>query len=193
MTGKKNVVAPQVSLDFAKTGKVYRSENSAGFSPDVQSLKDESGASGELGSTPSDEQGWIDGSTASVVINDDQDVFDSNSTARIEPLAERRTSCDRSNLALNIGEVVDLARDATSGGVSGSGGRRRTTKAMLAESRTMEEDWVLLDCYFGIPLFDANANQQICRRIASQKLCNKERLVICHHHHHSYTTSSLPH
>lgn len=40
---------------------------------------------------------------------------------------------------------------------------------------TLEREWALLDCCFGVPLFEAPVNQQVCQRIASQGLCNKER------------------
>ncbi|KAK2179555.1 hypothetical protein NP493_483g01023 [Ridgeia piscesae] len=37
-------------------------------------------------------------------------------------------------------------------------------------------DWVLLDCCYGIPLFDAGVNRAVCDRIASHKLCNTDSL-----------------
>ena len=39
----------------------------------------------------------------------------------------------------------------------------------------LESDWVLLDCAFGIPLFDAHVNQQVCNRIAAQSLCSRDK------------------
>ena len=33
-----------------------------------------------------------------------------------------------------------------------------------------DADWVLLDCHFGIPLFDAELNGEICARVISEKL-----------------------
>ena len=38
-----------------------------------------------------------------------------------------------------------------------------------------EDEWVLLDCHFGVPLFDADVNQSVCRRIAKYGLCNQSR------------------
>ena len=38
-------------------------------------------------------------------------------------------------------------------------------------------DWVLLDCSYGIPLFDAAVNRAVCDRIASHRLCNTDRYV----------------
>jgi len=38
-----------------------------------------------------------------------------------------------------------------------------------------EGQWVLLDCHFGVPLFDADVNHSVCRRIAKHGLCNHSR------------------
>ena len=38
-----------------------------------------------------------------------------------------------------------------------------------------ERQWVLLDCHFGVPLFDADVNRSVCRRIAKHGLCNQAR------------------
>lgn len=43
-----------------------------------------------------------------------------------------------------------------------------------AESLT-ENEWCLLDCYFGIPLFEPNINKQICDRVVTQGLFNASR------------------
>jgi len=40
-----------------------------------------------------------------------------------------------------------------------------------------EDQWVLLDCHFGVPLFDADVNHSVCRRIAKHGLCNHARFV----------------
>ena len=40
-----------------------------------------------------------------------------------------------------------------------------------------EGQWVLLDCHFGVPLFDADVNHSVCRRIAKHGLCNQARYV----------------
>jgi len=42
-----------------------------------------------------------------------------------------------------------------------------------------EDQWVLLDCHFGVPLFDADVNQSVCRRIAKYGLCNQSRYFCC--------------
>lgn len=38
-------------------------------------------------------------------------------------------------------------------------------------------DWLLLDCCFGIPLFDANLNKEICGKILEHNLLNTDRWV----------------
>jgi len=41
-----------------------------------------------------------------------------------------------------------------------------------------EDQWVLLDCHFGVPLFDADVNRSVCRRIATRGLCHQDRYCI---------------
>lgn len=36
-------------------------------------------------------------------------------------------------------------------------------------------NWTLLDCFYGLPLFDLQLNKDICQRILSHNLCNSER------------------
>jgi hypothetical protein len=56
--------------------------------------------------------------------------------------------------------------------------RTRDSK-MLGVDRKLEgeqEQWTLLDCCFGVPLFDAEANSQICEAIVSTELWRRESL-----------------
>ena len=39
----------------------------------------------------------------------------------------------------------------------------------------VEDEWNLLECYFGIPLFESSINKQICEKIVSNGLCNSDR------------------
>lgn len=41
---------------------------------------------------------------------------------------------------------------------------------------TRPEDWVLLDCFFGIPLFDASLNKETCSKIVSHGIFKQESL-----------------
>lgn len=50
----------------------------------------------------------------------------------------------------------------------------------LDESKTVqpvffENDWVLLECTFGIPLFDADLNSEVCQKIMSRGLFSKAK------------------
>ena len=49
------------------------------------------------------------------------------------------------------------------------------TSGSTASDQSIENDWVMLDCCFGIPLFHADVNRQVCDRIASQGLFIKDR------------------
>jgi len=43
------------------------------------------------------------------------------------------------------------------------------------DTEVVEDQWVLLDCHFGVPLFDADVNRSVCRRIAKHGLCDQCR------------------
>ena len=49
------------------------------------------------------------------------------------------------------------------------------TNKNVSEDRGFESHWVLLDCNFGIPLFNARINRDVFERIEGQNLCSKER------------------
>lgn len=40
---------------------------------------------------------------------------------------------------------------------------------------TRPGDWVLLDCFFGIPLFDSSLNKETCSKIVTQGILKNER------------------
>lgn len=42
---------------------------------------------------------------------------------------------------------------------------------------TRPGDWVLLDCFFGIPLFDSSLNKETCSKIVTQGIFKNERYV----------------
>jgi hypothetical protein len=54
----------------------------------------------------------------------------------------------------------------------------RDSKMLGVDSRLKDEQdqWTLLDCCFGVPLFDAEANSQICEAIVSTELWRRESL-----------------
>lgn len=50
-------------------------------------------------------------------------------------------------------------------------------KQVEDENETLvEEEWNLLECYFGIPLFESSINKQTCDKIVSNVLCNADSL-----------------
>jgi hypothetical protein len=56
------------------------------------------------------------------------------------------------------------------------GTRDSKTLGVDIEVEGEHEQWTLLDCCFGVPLFDAEANSQICEAIVSTKLWRRESL-----------------
>ena len=46
----------------------------------------------------------------------------------------------------------------------------------LANSRSWKDKWTILDCCFGVPLFDAETNSEICEAIVAMKLWKKENM-----------------
>ncbi|XP_054708527.1 protein FAM91A1-like [Uloborus diversus] len=46
----------------------------------------------------------------------------------------------------------------------------------LNVSQASEKNWVLLDCSFGIPLFEGYINREVCKRLLEQRLCSKASL-----------------
>ena len=49
----------------------------------------------------------------------------------------------------------------------------------VSKTKKKSKNYVILDINFGVPLFDANLNRQICGRIVSNGLWKKERCVLC--------------
>lgn len=45
-----------------------------------------------------------------------------------------------------------------------------------SERTFQESDWLLLDCSFGIPLFEGGLNKKVCQRLLDEKLCNTSSL-----------------
>ncbi|PSN39281.1 Protein FAM91A1 [Blattella germanica] len=61
-------------------------------------------------------------------------------------------------------------------GCAGSDLGARDSKTNLGNNRNLEDEWTLLDCCFGVPLFDAVTNSEICDAIVSMELWRKESL-----------------
>ena len=95
-------------------------------------------------------------------------------TASAEVLASELDSLEEAMEAGGRGEPRKV------GGVM-SPSREKMTLELTAPTsgapneQSVENDWVMLDCCFGIPLFHADVNRQVCERVASQGLCSKDR------------------
>ncbi|GAB6029426.1 hypothetical protein CHUAL_005185 [Chamberlinius hualienensis] len=50
------------------------------------------------------------------------------------------------------------------------------TKLDSSNDFTELDNWTLLDCYFGLPLFDLKLNKDICQRVSQNGLCRSESL-----------------
>lgn len=163
-TGKKNRIA---RIEFPKPGNLYRSdafgrdpsddpETYSTFSDDLLSPK-EVVAAVEPEATDTSERGSSqDKDNESIQVKNEPEGTQSDLAGVENPPA----SPNRSRLVLDFSSTVSKGRHSSS---------------VSAEGSTIEEDWVLLDCCFGIPLFNATVNQQVCNRIALQKLCHKDR------------------
>lgn len=71
-------------------------------------------------------------------------------------LPQDNNNLDRDNLTLNI--IPPTEQDEDEGSVA-----------------DQEDTWLLLDCFFGIPLFESELNQKVCEKVASGKLCSSDR------------------
>lgn len=54
--------------------------------------------------------------------------------------------------------------------------RSETRPNPAAREKWNESDWTILNVDFGIPLFDSQLNREVCDRITSQKLWQRETL-----------------
>ncbi|KAJ4442241.1 hypothetical protein ANN_12107 [Periplaneta americana] len=76
-------------------------------------------------------------------------------------------------------DILEQELDNLSGGKAGSGSEGERDSKTLGVGRAPEDEhdqWTLLDCCFGIPLFDADANSQICEAIVATGLWRRESL-----------------
>jgi hypothetical protein len=81
-----------------------------------------------------------------------------------------KVSTDRTNLKLNLDGGATTGKPCT-----GAEDKPKPDNLTLVTCNDLESRWLLLDCCYGIPLFDAHVNRQVCDRISAQGLCNKDR------------------
>lgn len=79
------------------------------------------------------------------------------------------------SLDIGVGEKTSRSLNADRTGLTLDVGVAGSDVLLQSCDACNQSDWVLLDCCYGIPLFDAVVNQEVCERIASQKLCNSDR------------------
>lgn len=71
--------------------------------------------------------------------------------------SQDNNNIDRDNLTLNI--IPPTEQDEDDGCTA-----------------DQQDAWLLLDCFFGIPLFESELNQKVCEKVASGKLCSSDSL-----------------
>ncbi|XP_060077726.1 protein FAM91A1-like [Ylistrum balloti] len=54
--------------------------------------------------------------------------------------------------------------------------RDRVGQSSRSLEDTKEEDWVILECYFGIPLFSSSLNKDVCSKVIAEGLFSKNSL-----------------
>ncbi|XP_033109586.1 protein FAM91A1-like [Anneissia japonica] len=77
-------------------------------------------------------------------------------------------------------ELTDAAKDLDQSSSNTSLASREKlsldVEGGCCDNETEESEWVLLDLFFGVPLFDDAVNQEVCRKMADNKLCHKDSL-----------------
>ena len=69
------------------------------------------------------------------------------------------------------------ARDKLTLAVGQRAGCSTTESGDQSCDPNVQSNWVLLDCCYGIPLFQADVNREVCERVASHGLCSRDRYV----------------
>ncbi|XP_045160177.2 protein FAM91A1-like [Mercenaria mercenaria] len=85
---------------------------------------------------------------------------------------------DKSSAAMLASEIDLLEQESTQKGDNSDSPTEKPHSLDLKEETEslVEDEWCLLDCYFGIPLFEPNINKQICDKVVSQGLFNSNSL-----------------
>lgn len=86
---------------------------------------------------------------------------------------------DKSSAAVLASEIDLLEQESTQKGDNSDVPTEKLQNLDLKEETEslVEDEWCLLDCYFGIPLFEPNINKQICDKVVSKGLFNSNRYV----------------
>ena len=153
-SGKKNSRVSRI--ETAKSGRLYRpeAENSGDLTPFSQNFQSPNDVC-------SSDLPIADNELFATTTNSIPPKSPSDGTTVPSEATDSASGQSRSRLVLDFNSTTSRGRFA----------------GKSSEYAAIEEDWVLLDCCFGIPLFDAVANRQVCRRIAMQKLCHRDKYV----------------
>lgn len=86
---------------------------------------------------------------------------------------------DTTSAAMLASEIDLLEQESTPKGDNSDIVAEKPNSLDLKEETEslVEDEWCLLDCYFGIPLFEPNINNQICEKIVFEGLFNSNRYV----------------
>ncbi|XP_071964356.1 protein FAM91A1-like [Antedon mediterranea] len=91
-----------------------------------------------------------------------------------------RSSVNSSNSDVRVmQELTDAAKDLDQSSSSASLSSREKLSLDVesaCDKETKESEWVLLDLFFGVPLFDDAVNRAVCCKMAENKLCHKDSL-----------------
>ncbi|XP_072169876.1 protein FAM91A1-like [Diadema setosum] len=101
------------------------------------------------------------------------EMEDAQSRLTASQLSEAAEEDDQGSYGQELGsQIMDVEKTKDSMKLPLGPREVREIQTCLEVEET-EMDWTLLDLSFGIPLFDEWVNQEVCRRIAEKKLCEK--------------------
>lgn len=86
---------------------------------------------------------------------------------------------DHNSAAMLASEIDLLQQESGEKGENSESTLEKPSSLDLKEGEVetlVEEEWCLLDCFFGIPLFEPNINKQICDKVVSEGLFHPNSL-----------------
>lgn len=92
----------------------------------------------------------------------------------------RQQKIESLRLELKINDPIcassDSGYDSASGNLSCDSSVEGPTEE--EQNKFWYDDWTLLDCQFGLPLFDSGVNETVCEQLVAKKLWEEKRLVL---------------
>ena len=95
--------------------------------------------------------------------------------SELDLLEEEMTKANSKTVSHSSNELVNTDKLAASQSQDNDVMTRDGTVTSDDHVVTLSEDWVLLECCYGVPLFGAHLNHDICQKILRNSLCKKER------------------